>query len=132
MTDAATMTEPTEESVRADVRAWLEANWNPDLGLVEWRTKLIDAGWAAPTWPKAWHGRDLPPALAVVVDQEIRRIGAVGVARAGVRNLAAADPARPRHGRAERGVPAPKPDRRVQLVPAVQRAGLAAPISPAP
>ena len=32
------MTEYTEASVRADVRAWLEANWNPDQGLVQWRT----------------------------------------------------------------------------------------------
>jgi alkylation response protein AidB-like acyl-CoA dehydrogenase len=89
MAEQATMTEPTEASVRAEVRAWLEANWDPELDLVEWRNKLIDAGWAAPTWPRAWHGRDLTPALATVVDQEIRRIGAVGVARAGVRNLAA-------------------------------------------
>jgi len=84
------MTEPTEETVRAEVRAWLVANWSPDLGLVEWRGKLIDAGWGAPAWPKAWHGRDLPPALAAAVEQEIRRIGAVGVARTGIRTLAAA------------------------------------------
>ncbi len=84
------MTEVTEASVRAEVRAWLEANWGPDQGLVEWREKLVDAGWAAPTWPKRWGGRDLPPALAAVVDQEIRRIGAVGVARTGIRTLAAA------------------------------------------
>ena len=57
------MTEPTEASVRAEVRAWLEANWNPDLGLVEWRNKLIDSGWGVPTWPKAWYGRELPMAL---------------------------------------------------------------------
>ncbi len=89
MADTATMTEPTEESVRTEVRAWLEANWDPDLSLVAWRNRLIDAGWGAPSWPKASHGRDLPPPLAAVVDQEIRRAGAVGVARAGVRNLAA-------------------------------------------
>src|SRR5215472_4624069 len=88
--EGTTMTEPTEETVRAEVRAWLVANWSPDLGLVEWRGKLIDAGWGAPAWPKAWHGRDLPPALAAAVEQEIRRIGAVGVARTGIRTLAAA------------------------------------------
>jgi alkylation response protein AidB-like acyl-CoA dehydrogenase len=84
------MSEPTEESVRAEVRAWLEANWDPNLGLIEWREKLIDAGWGAPAWPKQWGGRDLPGPLAAVVDQEIRRIGAVNVARAGIRTLAAA------------------------------------------
>jgi len=83
------MSEITESSLRAEVRAWLEANFDPELGLVEWRSKLIDAGWGAPGWPKAWHGRGLAPALASVVDQEIRRIGAVGVASAGPRGLAA-------------------------------------------
>ncbi|HEX3406329.1 MAG TPA: hypothetical protein VHS81_03750, partial [Caulobacteraceae bacterium] len=62
------MTEPTEASVRAEVRAWLEANWDPNLGLIEWREKLIDAGWGAPAWPKQWGGRDLPGPLAAVVD----------------------------------------------------------------
>jgi len=84
------MTESTEAALRAEVSAWLQANWSPDQGLVEWRKKLVDAGWGAPTWPKAWYGRDLSPALAAVVDQEIRRIGAVGVARTGIRTLAAA------------------------------------------
>ena len=45
------MSEATESSVRADVRAWLEANWKADYGLVEWRTKLIESGWGAPHWP---------------------------------------------------------------------------------
>jgi alkylation response protein AidB-like acyl-CoA dehydrogenase len=84
------MSEMTEQSVRADAKAWLEANWSADQGLVEWREKLVDSGWGAPTWPKAWYGRDLSPTLAAVVDQEIRRIGAVGVARTGIRTLAAA------------------------------------------
>ena len=35
-----TTTEPTEESVRSEVSAWLKANWNSNLGLVEWREKL--------------------------------------------------------------------------------------------
>ena len=84
------MSELNETSVRAEVRAWLEANWNPDLGLVEWRNKLADSGWGAPHWPTAWHGRDLPVGLVPVVEEEFRRIGAVGVAKAGIRVLAAA------------------------------------------
>jgi alkylation response protein AidB-like acyl-CoA dehydrogenase len=82
------MTHPTEESVRAEVRGWLEATWDPNLSLIEWREKLVDAGWAAPTWPRAFYGRELDAPLAAVVATEIRRIGAVGVARAGVRDLA--------------------------------------------
>src|SRR6267154_1664836 len=84
------MSEPTESSVRAESRAWLEANWNPDLGLVEWRNKLIDAGWGVPNWPKEWYGRALPMAFVPIVDEELQRIGAVGVAKAGIRTLAAA------------------------------------------
>ena len=84
------MTEMTEASVRAEVRAWLEANWNVDYGLVEWRNKLIDSGWGVPTWPTDWYGKGLPAGLAAVVDEEFQRIGAVGVAKAGIRRLAAA------------------------------------------
>ena len=84
------MTEPTEASVRAECRAWLEANWSSDQGLVEWRNKLIDSGWGVPSWPKAWYGRELPSALEAVVEQEMRRIGALGVAKTGIRRLAAA------------------------------------------
>ncbi|HEX3990192.1 MAG TPA: acyl-CoA dehydrogenase family protein, partial [Acetobacteraceae bacterium] len=84
------MSDVTESSVRTEVRAWLEANWNPDLGLIEWRNKLADTGWGAPHWPTAWHGRDLPVGLVPVVEEEFRRIGAVGVAKAGIRVLAAA------------------------------------------
>ena len=85
-----TMMEPTEAAVRAEARSWLEANWNPQLGLVDWRTRLVDSGWGMPSWPKEWHGRDLPAAFDAIVAEEMRRVGAVSVARSGVRSLAAA------------------------------------------
>jgi alkylation response protein AidB-like acyl-CoA dehydrogenase len=84
------MTEMTADAVRAEVRDWLQKNWDPNLGLVEWRNKLADSGWGAPHWPKAWHGRDLPAGLVPVVDEEFERAGAVGVAKMGIRTLAAA------------------------------------------
>ena len=84
------MTDMTEASVRAEVRGWLEANWNPDLGLIEWRNKLVDSGWGAPHWPGQWHGRDLPVGFVAVVEEEFKRIGAIGVAKVGIRVLAAA------------------------------------------
>ncbi|MFO1025238.1 MAG: acyl-CoA dehydrogenase family protein [Acetobacteraceae bacterium] len=84
------MTEWTEDSVRSQVRTWLEANWNPDQGLVEWRLKLIDSGWGVPTWPSKWYGKDLPIRFQPVVDQEFERLGVVGVAKTGIRRLAAA------------------------------------------
>ncbi|MEQ9122289.1 MAG: acyl-CoA dehydrogenase family protein, partial [Alphaproteobacteria bacterium] len=84
------MTEMTEAQVRADVRAYLEENWDPNRGLVEWRNMLVDSGWGAPHWPKEWHGRGLPMGMVPVVDEEFQRDGAVGVAKMGIRVLAAA------------------------------------------
>ena len=84
------MTDMTESAIRTEVRAWLEANWDSDLGLVEWRNKLIDSGWGAPHWPSAWYGRDLPAGLVPVVEDEFQRIGAICVAKVGIRVLAAA------------------------------------------
>ena len=81
---------PEGRAVRDEVRAWLEANWNPDESLVAWRGKLADSGWGMPTWPTAWFGRDLEQALAPVVDEEFARIGAVGAAKTGIRILAGA------------------------------------------
>ncbi|MBL4720586.1 MAG: acyl-CoA dehydrogenase family protein [Alphaproteobacteria bacterium] len=84
------MSDPTEESVRSEARAWLEANWSPDLGLVEWRHKLADSGWGVPTWPTDWYGKGYSDPLGRVIEEEFDRIGAVSVARTGIRNLAAA------------------------------------------
>jgi alkylation response protein AidB-like acyl-CoA dehydrogenase len=84
------MSEPTTETIREEVRAWLEANWSPDSSLVQWRNKLADSGWGVPAWPKEWYGRGLAEALVPVVEEEFDRIGAVGVAKTGIRTLAAA------------------------------------------
>ena len=82
--------DPSADDIRRQVREWLEANWNPDEDLVAWRNLLADSGWGMPVWPRQWHGRDLPQALAPVVDEEFARINAVGVAKTGIRLLAAA------------------------------------------
>lgn len=84
------MSEFTEQQVRSDVRAWLEANWDPKLGLIEWRNKLVDSGWGAPHWPKQWYGMDLPVGLVPVVEEEFEAFGAISVAKIGIRTLAAA------------------------------------------
>jgi alkylation response protein AidB-like acyl-CoA dehydrogenase len=84
------MSQVNEAEVRAEVREWLAANWNPDRSLVEWRGKLADSGWGMPQWPREWYGRGLPVRFARAVEEEFANIGAVGVARSGVRLLAAA------------------------------------------
>ncbi len=84
------MSKISESEVRAEVRAWLAANWDPEMSLVTWRNKLADSGWGMPQWPEAWYGRGLPVALARVVEEEFAAVGAVGAAKTGVRLLAAA------------------------------------------
>jgi alkylation response protein AidB-like acyl-CoA dehydrogenase len=80
----------TEAEVRAEVREWLASNWDPDMSLVAWRTKLADSGWGAPQWPKEWYGKGLPSSMVRVVEEEFAAVGAVSAARSGVRHLAAA------------------------------------------
>lgn len=84
------MSEFTAESVRHEVRQWLEHHWDPNLSLVAWRTLLAESGWGVPTWPLAWFGKDLPQALAPVVEEEFAARNVVGVAKTGIRMLAAA------------------------------------------
>lgn len=84
------MSKINEADVRAEVRSWLAANWDAEMSLVAWRNKLVDSGWGMPQWPEAWHGRGLPVGLVRAVEEEFASIGAVGVARSGVRLLAAA------------------------------------------
>jgi len=68
---------PTELGVRTEVREWLATNWDPDVSLGEWWTRLADSGWGYPTWPREWFGRGLSPELAAVVREEIRAAGAL-------------------------------------------------------
>jgi len=78
------------DDIRTEIRGWLAENWDADATLIEWRTKLVDSGWGAPDWPEAYFGRDLPPAAMAVIAEEFAAIGAVGAAKMGPRNLAAA------------------------------------------
>ncbi len=84
MTDA-----PTESDVRAEVRAWLTDAWDPDIGLRAWRERLVGSGWAVPSWPSLWHGRDLPVWADKVVADELRTVGAPGNPLGGGMTLAA-------------------------------------------
>ena len=78
----------TNDEIREEVSAWLDANWQPDRSLREWRDILIDGGWAAPQWPSAWYGRDFTMEQTQVVADVFREKGAVGAAQVGPRRLA--------------------------------------------
>jgi alkylation response protein AidB-like acyl-CoA dehydrogenase len=75
--------------VRAEVKAWLADNWDPDLSLLDWRRKLVESGWATPTWPADWYGRGLPGWAEPIVHEEFAAVGAVGPAVGGGMGLAA-------------------------------------------
>jgi alkylation response protein AidB-like acyl-CoA dehydrogenase len=61
----------SEDQLRAELREWLAASWDPELSLADWRGRLADSGWAAPAWPREWGGRSLPQALAQLVPGEL-------------------------------------------------------------
>ncbi|NBQ89688.1 MAG: acyl-CoA dehydrogenase, partial [Betaproteobacteria bacterium] len=79
-----------DTAVCAELREWLAAHWQVERSLVAWRHLLIDSGWGMPHWPREWHGRGLPVALLPAIEAEFEAVGAVGVARIGIRLLAAA------------------------------------------
>ncbi|HEV7385081.1 MAG TPA: acyl-CoA dehydrogenase family protein [Phenylobacterium sp.] len=82
------------DTFRTDVRAWLEANYPPELRdpaartdpeavwggrsfdgsddpQIVWKNRVAEKGWTAPTWPAAYGGGGLTPQQARVVEQEI-------------------------------------------------------------
>ncbi|MBI1843802.1 MAG: acyl-CoA dehydrogenase family protein [Actinobacteria bacterium] len=70
----------TEDALRAEVRAWLDENWDPDLPLLQWRTLLAESGFAFPTWPVGLCGRGLSPEMGAVVSEVLNEVGVVGPA----------------------------------------------------
>jgi alkylation response protein AidB-like acyl-CoA dehydrogenase len=68
----------TSSALRDEVRAWLEERWPTERSRTAWLAEVVDAGYAVPTWPSAWFGRDLDPDMAAVIVAEFRRAGAPG------------------------------------------------------
>ena len=82
------------DAFRAEVKAWLEANYPAELRdpkvksdpeamwggrafagsndpQIVWMRKMAQKGWTAPTWPKEYGGGGLTPQQARVPDQEL-------------------------------------------------------------
>lgn len=77
------------DDVRHEVRSWLREQWDPERPLPEWRSLLADTGWGCPTWPLDTFGRGLDVGGAVVVAEELTRVGAVGPPTGSAMSLAA-------------------------------------------
>ncbi len=77
---------PDIETVRQEVRAFLDAEWNPAwkdqaAGGPDhnaWLTRVFDANWAAPQWPTDWYGRGYDDARGRIVREEFAKVGAFG------------------------------------------------------
>jgi alkylation response protein AidB-like acyl-CoA dehydrogenase len=97
------------EVVRKELRAWLDEHFTPEVreavahrtegaaqvvpfeALRAWNATLFDAGWAAPSWPVAFGGRDAGILEQLAISEEMSRAGAPGVVNPiGVANIAPA------------------------------------------
>jgi alkylation response protein AidB-like acyl-CoA dehydrogenase len=66
------------DSVRREVRAWIDRHFDRTLSLRAWLELLADSGWAKPTWPVEWFGKGLPTDLAAIAYAELAKAGAPG------------------------------------------------------
>ncbi len=78
----------TADELRTEVRDWLAEHWtglpkatdpwvtSPER--IAWLEKVLDAGYAVPTYPARWFGREYPNELAAVIEQEFKAVKAPG------------------------------------------------------
>ncbi len=83
------MADVTEQQVVEQVLDWFHDAWDPDVSLLEWRERLVDSGWAVPSWSTDWYGRGLPAWTDRVAHGAIRAAGGVAVPLGGGMMLAA-------------------------------------------
>lgn len=76
--------------LKIEVESWLDANWDSEnareLGTQaydhrSWMSKVVDAGYAVPTWPEKWYGRGLSPKEARIIEKAFQERGAQGFGR---------------------------------------------------
>ena len=69
----------TDDALREEVRTWLAAHWHAKSTPREtWLAKVVEARWAAPSWPTQWHGRGLSDGQARIIEREFAAVGAPG------------------------------------------------------
>lgn len=67
----------TEDELIEAVQAWFQDAWDPELSLIEWRSRMVDAGWAMPSWSRDWFGQELPAWADGLAHRTIRAAGGV-------------------------------------------------------
>jgi alkylation response protein AidB-like acyl-CoA dehydrogenase len=71
-------TPPSLDEVRAEVDAWVDANWDPDLTVGEWWSRLARAGLGSPTLPPELGGRGWPLDVTREANAVLSRRGVLG------------------------------------------------------
>src|SRR5208282_5158298 len=66
------------ETVRREVRSWIDRCFDKDISLRTWLERLADSGWASPTWPVGWCGKGLSSGLATIAYDEFAKVNAPG------------------------------------------------------
>jgi len=77
MDDAGIAPAVSDEALRAEAQAFLEANWDPAKHRA-WLAKVVEGRWAVLRWPAEWFGRGLSDRQARIVEREFHRAGAPG------------------------------------------------------
>lgn len=76
--------------LQAEVEAWLDKNWDSTNRCAvgtdhydepAWLTRVVDAGYAVPTWSHDWYGLGLSPREARVIERAFQARGAIGYGR---------------------------------------------------
>ena len=83
----------TDETLRDEVRTWLDENWKPEIAEAlanetygwetsadrkAWLNMVLEGRWSVPRWPEDWHGRGLEDRQAKIIEQEFARVRAPG------------------------------------------------------
>ncbi len=72
------MSQPTVDQVKADVEAFVDANWDPEDTVGEWWQKLADSGYAHPMLPEEAGGKGWGVDLNTAVMRTIAKKGVLG------------------------------------------------------
>ena len=71
------MSDPSSSDLRAEVREWLEENWDPDLTVDAWWKQVAAAGWTTPHFAVEQWGRGLSRRSQAVVRSAFASFGAL-------------------------------------------------------
>ena len=72
------MSDLTAADVRAELDAWLDENWDPDLTVADWWKRLAEGRWSSPAMPTEAGGRGYGRDLMAAVSTGLAEAGVVG------------------------------------------------------